>query len=126
MCSGRIAIYLGKEYKAGRNNGRITLYSSDEEDLERGFAPNQFSTAYTLEVDPSQVEGYYSRSMVCTHCNDMFYIIAEYGDEYTLYSGPKPYPLEKLGFLQASKGEYVKKVAKSDVTDVRYLDEPLL
>lgn len=125
MLNGKFAIFQGKEYKANRKKGRITLFSHDDKDKNLGFHLNPTGTALILEVEEGKVTKYYNKMMVCDFCNDTFDIIEETSTDFVLYSPEKKYSLSNIGFSQVSRGEYQIRVPKTDVNNVRYIEELL-
>ena len=92
MKDGKYAVYMGKEYSAGKVNGKLVLRSGSLEDLEKGFELCEpFICGGTKEkvvclkyVNPSEVEDYYVLRTKALYAGYEFSVWQETDDEIAI------------------------------------------
>ena len=123
MKDGKYAVYMGKEYSAGKVNGKLVLRSGSLEDLEKGFELCEpFICGGTKEkvvclkyVDPSEVEDYYSLRTRVLYKGYEFCAAEETDDEIAIDSMGGDYRTWlDLGMKCVDKGVYGKWIKKSE------------
>lgn len=124
MKNGKFAIYLGKEYTAGKNkNGKIVLRSSNINDVENGFEPcepfifrNYKEEIVCLKyVNRSEVEAYYTLKTKAIYAGFEFEVVDETDEKISIVSMTGDYRnWLNLGMQCIDKGVYQKWIDKNE------------
>ncbi len=116
----RFAIYLGKEYEAHRDK-RITLYSTDIEDVSKGFEPCEpYKSSWTEKeivctktVEKSEITSYYYKRIIAIYKGCTFGILEKEEDMLSIVTGDYRVA-EDIGMSVLEKGVYQKWIKKEE------------
>lgn len=118
MKDGEFAIYLGKEYSAGKTKeGKIVLRSTDIEDVKNGFEPcKPFNIKYIQDkivcfkyVNSSEITEYYIIRSMAIYKGFEFEVVEETEDKLSIVTMIGDYrDWVRLGMKSIDIGVYQK------------------